>query len=288
MSVPGNYNNPAFGADDLKDETLKLALAEGHDADIPSNGRVYHASPEKEAQVAIATSTTTDEEGDPNIVDWEKPTDQDPANPMNWSERKKWMNIAIVSLLTLITFVFPSCFEMTVWLTNVLVRPLASSMFAPGVPQVLIDFHSTSQTLATFVVSVYLLGFAFGPLAVAPLCEIYGRLPVYFSCSVLFVIFSIACALSSSLNMLIGFRFLMGCAGVAPLTIGAGTIADIMPVERRGRAMAIYSIGPLIGPVIGPVGGGYMIEAIGWRWVYWLLAIIVSIFPFNISQLLTD
>ncbi|QDS72867.1 hypothetical protein FKW77_007382 [Venturia effusa] len=258
------YDNPNFGADDLKDDTLKLALAEGHDADIPSNSGVYHDSPSKEAQTdskeaeTTTSSTNEIEQDDPNIVDWEKPVDQDPANPLNWKDNKKWMNIAIVSLLTLIT-------------------PLASSMFAPGVPQVLRDFHSTSQTLATFVVSVYLLGFAFGPLAVAPLCEIYGRLPVYFSCSALFVVFSIACAVSSSLNMLIGFRFLMGCVGVAPLTIGAGTIADIMPVERRGRAMAIYSIGPLVGPVIGPVGGGYMVEAVGWRWVYWLLAIISGI-----------
>jgi multidrug resistance protein len=123
---------------------------------------------------------------------------------------------------------------------------------------------------------VYLLGFAFGPLLIAPLCEMYGRLPLYASCNILFVVFSIACAVCNSLNQLIAFRFLMGCAGVAPLTIGAGTIADIMPVEKRGRAMAIYAMGPLIGPVIGPVGGGYMIQAIGWRWVFWLLAIVVS------------
>jgi multidrug resistance protein len=124
--------------------------------------------------------------------------------------------------------------------------------------------------------SVYLLGFAFGPLLIAPLCEMYGRLPLYTACNILFVVFSIACAVSHDLSQLIAFRFLMGCAGVAPLTIGAGTIADIMPVESRGKAMAIYAMGPLIGPVIGPVGGGYMIEAIGWRWVFWLLAIVVS------------
>jgi hypothetical protein len=108
MSISGTYTNLTFGADDLRDESLKLALAEGHDADIPSNVGVYHASPEKEAQVVIATSTTTEGEDDAYIVDWEKPIDQDPANPMNWSESKKWMNIAIVSLLTLITFVLPS------------------------------------------------------------------------------------------------------------------------------------------------------------------------------------
>jgi hypothetical protein len=119
MSNPGTFNNPSFGGSDLKDETLKLALAEGHDADIPSNAGVYHASPSKEAQTVVATSTTTiGEEDDANIVDWEKPIDKDPANPMNWSEAKKWMNIGIVSFITLITFVFPFFISLSSSLTK--------------------------------------------------------------------------------------------------------------------------------------------------------------------------
>lgn len=139
--------------------------------------------------------------------------------------------------------------------------PLASSMFAPGIPRVMRDFHSNSDSLATFVVSVYVLGFAIGPLLVAPLSEMYGRIPLYFSNFVLFVVFTIACAVSSNLSMLIGFRFLQGCVGSAPLTIGGGTIADLMPQERRGGALAIWAMGPLLGPVIGPVAGGYLVES---------------------------
>ena len=48
-------------------------------------------------------------------------------------------------------------------------RPLASSMFAPGVPVIMADFHNTSNTFATFVVSIFVLGFAAGPLVLAPL-----------------------------------------------------------------------------------------------------------------------
>ena len=119
MSNPGTYTNPDLNTTTLKDPTLKLALAEGHDADIPSNAGTYHASPEKEAQVAIAASTSTEGENDPNIVDWQKPINEDPANPMNWSESKKWMNIAIVSLLTLITFVSLLQAVPMIWLTGV-------------------------------------------------------------------------------------------------------------------------------------------------------------------------
>jgi multidrug resistance protein len=147
-------------------------------------------------------------------------------------------------------------------------------MFAPGVPQVLADFHESSNLLAAFVVSVFLLGFAFGPLILAPLSEMYGRRWLYHICNVLFIIFTIACGVSSNFSMLVGFRFLQGSVGSAPLTIGGGTIADLMPVEKRGGAMAIWAMGPLIGPVIGPVIGGFLVQAKGWRWVFYLIAIL--------------
>ena len=155
-------------------------------------------------------------------------------------------------------------------------RPLASSMFAPGVPEVMAEFHSTNTTLAGFVVSVYVLGYAFGPLIIAPLSELYGRLPVYHVSNILFVVFTVACAVASNLNMLIGFRFLQGTFGSTPLTIGGGTIADMIVQEKRGGVMAIWALGPLMGPVIGPVAGGYLSQGKGWRWVFWVIAMAVS------------
>jgi MFS family permease len=53
------------------------------------------------------------------------------------------------------------------------------AIFALEIPEVMKDFGSSSQTMTAFVVSVYVLGFAFGPLVIAPLSEIYGRVPVY-------------------------------------------------------------------------------------------------------------
>ncbi len=150
-------------------------------------------------------------------------------------------------------------------------------MFAPGVPEMMREFKSTNQELGSFVVSIYVLGYAFGPLIVAPLSELYGRLPVYHVCNILFVVFTIACALATNLNMLIGFRFIEGLFGSCPLTIGGGTIADMIPQQKRGGVMAIWALGPLMGPVIGPVAGGYLSQAKGWRWVFWIIAMAVSI-----------
>lgn len=60
-------------------------------------------------------------------------------------------------------------------------------MFAPGVPDLMVEFHTTSQELAAFCVSVYVLGFAAGPMLFAPLSELYGRQIVYNTTNVGFI-----------------------------------------------------------------------------------------------------
>ena len=181
---------------------------------------------------------------DAHDVFWEG--EKDPKNPMNWPASKRWSNIVVISLISIVTYVYP---EPSGTLSLSLFRPLASSMFAPAVPQVMADFGSNNQELASFVVSVYVIGFTLGPLVVAPLSEVYGRLAVYHISNVLFFIFTVACAVSTNVGMFTAFRFLSGCAGVTPITLGGGSIADVIPEEKRGTAMVIAASGSLIGPV---------------------------------------
>jgi hypothetical protein len=102
MAAPGTIDKLEH---ELKHERLSLDLAEGH-GDIPSNLGVFDASDEKEAQrnvVSVSDTESSNAPRDPNIVDWEQPEDKDPANPLNWKNSFKWANIAVVSLITLIT-----------------------------------------------------------------------------------------------------------------------------------------------------------------------------------------
>lgn len=119
-------------------------------------------------------------------------------------------------------------------------------------------FHSTNGTLAAFVTSVYILGYAFGPLVFAPLSELYGRAMIYSICNFIFLIFTIACGLANNLSALIAFRFFAGIAASCPIALGAGTIADTVPLEKRGKAMASLIMGPLLGPTIGPLGAYFL------------------------------
>ncbi|RHZ49637.1 MFS transporter [Aspergillus thermomutatus] len=193
---------------------------------------------------------------DPNLVSWDGPDDIN--NPFNWPVKKKTRQLVLMAFNTFIT-------------------PLASSMFAPGVADVMREFHSTDTMLASFVVSVFVLGYMVGPFLTAPLSEMYGRVPLYHACNILFLIFTIACAVAQSLPQLIVFRLLAGVAGVCPLTIGSGTVADMIPKEKRAGIMAIWALGPILGPVIGPVAGGFLAEAEGWRWVFWVIAIATGV-----------
>ena len=78
--------------------------------------------------------------------------------------------------------------------------------------------------------------------------------------------------------MLVRFRFLAGVFGAAPLTNGGGTIADMVTQEKRGKAMSGFVMGPMIGPIIGPVAGGFLSQAKGWRWTFWVLCMLSGTF----------
>ncbi|KAL4931700.1 MFS transporter [Aspergillus undulatus] len=197
-------------------------------------------------------SNTPDQQPDPDVVDWEGP--DDPANPKNWSSARKTMATLTIALISILT-------------------PLGSSMVAPSTSQLMDEFNFTSDILGAFVVSVYLLGYAIGPLILAPLSELYGRMPIYHVCNILYLVWTVACAVAQNLSSMIVFRLFAGMAGSAPLTIGAGSLADMIPAEKRGLAMGAWMLGPVLGPVIGPVAGAYLAQSAGWRWTFWVLAI---------------
>ncbi|KAL8929237.1 MAG: hypothetical protein Q9208_001320 [Pyrenodesmia sp. 3 TL-2023] len=239
-----------FKHDPEKASTVRASMS-SQEHDLPSSGsETALKSPGGSLEGKVES------QGEHYIVFWDGPYDK--ANPQNWPHWRKWTAVMIVSGITFVT-------------------PLASSMFAPAIPQVSSEFHNTSSALSSFAVSVYILGFGIGPLFLAPSSELWGRNIVFNVTNVLFVAFTVACALSTSLPMLTGFRFLAGCAGSAALTIGGGTIADVMPPEERGKAMAIFVMGPVLGPSLGPVAGGFLAQAAGWRWIFWLLTILAGL-----------
>lgn len=199
---------------------------------------------------------------DSDIVGWESQTD--PEMPLNFTNNRRWFLLGLLSSITFIS-------------------PLASSMFAPGVQFASDEFGNHSAILSSFCVTVFVLGFAVGPLILSPLSEIYGRSIVLSGGNWFFVVWQIGCALAPNLPSLIIFRFLAGIGGSSSLSVGGGLLADMFPPEMRGLANSIWSAGPLFGPVIGPVCGGFIAERAGWRWVFWVLLAVSAVVSAGIT-----
>lgn len=189
---------------------------------------------------------------DVRVVDWDGPND--PENPKNWSFKRKWAATAIVS-----AFAFNS--------------PVSSSMIAPASHQIASLYGITNSTILTLITSVFVLAFAFGPLVFGPLSEIYGRSVVLQFANVWYLCWNLGCGFAQSEGQLIAFRFLAGAGGSAALTIGGGVLGDCWRPEERGKAIALYSLAPLLGPVIGPVCGAWIAQKTTWRWVFWSTSI---------------
>lgn len=203
--------------------------------------------------------------------------------PRSWQRWRKWAYIAIVSYCDFLTLVLRfldtshDCLEAMEAKTYS--RIFVSMMLAPSVPQVLEEFRPNGgdKSLGSFSVTVYILGFCVGPLVIAPLTDIYGRSVILRVSSFFFLVFTLGCAFSTSLECLIMFRFFAGCFGGAPMAIGGAVISDMYGPGQREAPMALYSIGTMMGPTLGPVFGGLITDTWGWRWVFRIAAILVCV-----------
>ncbi|KAK9460634.1 major facilitator superfamily domain-containing protein [Lipomyces oligophaga] len=212
---------------------------------------------EQKSPGSTAATTPSEEKSeiDPNLVTWDGP--DDPKNPQNFTKLRKMQIMVTISLSTFII-------------------PLASSMFAPGVPDIMVEFNFQSQILGSFVVSIFVLGFVVGPMFIAPLSEMYGRTIMYRVTSVISTGLIIGCGECHSLAVLFVLRFLSGSFGSTAIALGAGAVADIFPVDKRGRYMAIYVLGPVCGPAVGPIIGGFL-AAVSWRWIFRVIGIVAGL-----------
>lgn len=156
-------------------------------------------------------------------------------------------------------------------------------MWSSGSAQVATEFRVSTE-VTTLGLSLYVLGFALGPIIWAPLSELRGRkFPMVLGAFGLGV-FLIGCAVAKDLQTVLICRFFAGCFGAAPLTCGAAVVADCFDNSDRGVAIAIYSLAGFGGPFIAPTIGGFIAGSyLRWRWTQYLPAILAfSVFAINV------
>lgn len=152
------------------------------------------------------------------------------------------------------------------------ISPVASTFLAVTDLSVADNFHVKNVYLPSLPVAVYVLGLGLGPLFLAPFSELYGRRIVFLTAFLFFTILNAGCAVASSMVVLALLRFLTGMAGSAGPGLGAGIVSDMFEPKERGKAQAVYGLGPQGGPVLGGVIGAFLLELTGnWRWLLWLI-----------------
>ncbi|CUM67330.1 uncharacterized protein PRCAT00005023001 [Priceomyces carsonii] len=176
----------------------------------------------------------------------------DPIHPHNWSLTNK---IFITSVVTLFSF----C------------NSLGSALLAESNDSLREEFH-VGSVVATLATSLYVLGFACGPMIWGPLSELYGRKAVLIPSTFGLACFSFAVATAKDLQTIMICRFFSGFSGGAAMVISASTIADLFNQKFRGRAMAPFGISVCGGPCMAPIISAFTEKnlSLGWRWnAYW-------------------
>ncbi|OCF36230.1 polyamine transporter [Kwoniella heveanensis BCC8398] len=133
-----------------------------------------------------------------------------------------------------------------------------------------------------------LLGFAVGPMFLAPLSEYWGRRPVYLVSWTIFTIFQIPLALAQNLATVLVCRFIQGVAGSTPLANTGGVVHDLFGVDEGALAVGIYALSSADGPPLGNALSGFLAQEQGWRWLFWAYLIIFGFFLFIIFFFLPE
>ncbi|KAJ5746419.1 efflux pump antibiotic resistance protein [Penicillium odoratum] len=203
------------------------------------------------ADLELAPISLPSKKEDPFLVAFAEPFDAE--NPKDWRTGRKW---AVTDVLSATGF-------------N---RIMVSTIMAPALSTIAKEFDMSSAESA-MALSIYLLATAFGPLAIGPLSEVYGRKPILHASSLWFLVWNVACGFANSKGILIASRFFAGLGASAIYALASGVLGDVWRPEQRGKSLGVYLLIPLLGAAVGPIIGGFMAERTTWRWMFWSTSI---------------
>ena len=129
---------------------------------------------------------------------------------------------------------------------------------------------SATQDQISWVLTSYIVASAVMLPTTGWLSARFGRKPLFFAAVGGFTVFSLFCGVADSLVAEVLLRIGQGACGAFLIPLSQAIMLDIYPPEEHGKAMALWGMGVVFGPVIGPTLGGYLTEAISWRWIFFI------------------
>jgi DHA2 family multidrug resistance protein len=129
---------------------------------------------------------------------------------------------------------------------------------------------SASQDESTWVLTSYLVANAIILPISGWISSVIGRKNFYLISVVMFTVFSALCGLAPTLGLLVIFRVMQGLAGGGLQPSVQAILADLFPGNKRGMAMAVYTVAIMCAPVLGPTLGGWITDNYSWRWIFYI------------------
>jgi MFS family permease len=148
----------------------------------------------------------------------------------------------------------------------------ASNMYFPAIPTIAADLPVSAE-LINLTVTSYMIFQAFSPTLWGAFSDLRGRRLAYICTFIVFLGACIGLGETRRFYQLLVLRCLQSTGSASTVAIGAGVIGDITTREERGGYMGIFQAGILVPLALGPVLGGLFSGTLGWRSIFWFLAI---------------
>jgi DHA1 family bicyclomycin/chloramphenicol resistance-like MFS transporter len=156
------------------------------------------------------------------------------------------------------------------------ISPFSIDMYLPGFPAIARDL-ATSIASVQLSLTSYFIGIAAGQLLYGPLLDRFGRkLPLYAGL-IVYVLASVGCAVTNTVESLIVMRFLQALGGCAGIVAAQALVRDLFPSNKTAQAFSWMTLVIAISPMIAPTIGGYTTAAFGWHAIFYVLALITTL-----------
>lgn len=129
-------------------------------------------------------------------------------------------------------------------------------------------YFNTDVTQAQWVITSYLLTQTSLLMVFGKLSEYTGRIRLFLVGFAIFTMASLACGLSTNLEMLILFRVIQAIGAAMAFSISTALIFEIYPISEQGRAMGYIGTAVSLGSIAGPMIGGYLVSYFGWQYIF--------------------
>lgn len=182
----------------------------------------------------------------------------------------------------------PRDIKVTLLLTlMVALGPLSTDLYLPSLPS-LTETLSTTVSRVQATMSVFIAGFACATVIYGPLSDRFGRQPVLIGGMVVFTLGSVGCLMASSIESLIGWRFVQAVGGCAGPVLVRAIVRDIYERDEAARFLSYIASAMALAPAIAPMIGGWLHNFFGWRSHFVALAALGALFIVAIILLLRE